>query len=68
MAGKRFTQAAKLVDAGTKYGVPEAVALLKQLPTAKFTESVELAASLNVAVTTFLKRPVGESLCFTGQA
>ncbi|HEV8420353.1 MAG TPA: 50S ribosomal protein L1 [Actinomycetota bacterium] len=46
--GKRYTQAASLVDRDQLYPPGEAVALLKQLPDAKFDETVELAFRLGV--------------------
>ena len=46
--GKRYTQAASLVDRDQLYPPAEAVALLKQFPDAKFDETVELAFRLGV--------------------
>ena len=48
MASKRFTQAATLVDRNTTYPLDRAVSLLKELPAAKFNETVELAVSLTI--------------------
>lgn len=48
MASKRFKQAATLVERSDAYPLEEAVALLKELPHAKFDETVELSASLNL--------------------
>jgi large subunit ribosomal protein L1 len=48
MASKRYEQGAKLVDLKRAYPLAEAVALLKQMPAAKFDETVELSASLNI--------------------
>lgn len=46
--GKRYRAARELVDEGAKYGVDEAVALLKKSATAKFDESVDVAFRLGV--------------------
>lgn len=46
--GKRYRAAAQLVDARREYKLSEAVALLTQLPKAKFDETVELAFKLGV--------------------
>lgn len=40
--GKRYQTAAKLIDAEKTYAVIDAVALVKQIATAKFDETVEL--------------------------
>ena len=40
--GKRYAEAAKLVDRATLYDVNEAVALVKKTANAKFDETVEL--------------------------
>ena len=39
--GKRYVEAAKLVDKTQVYDIPEAVALVKKTSTAKFDETVE---------------------------
>ena len=49
--GKRYAEAAKLVDRATLYDVNEAVALVKKTANAKFDETVELH------VRTGLRRP-----------
>ena len=41
--GKRYRESAKLVEEGKRYGLDEAVDLLKQMPVGKFDESVDLA-------------------------
>jgi large subunit ribosomal protein L1 len=46
--GKRYGQAAELVDRDQQYPPAEAVRLLKQFPAAKFDETVELALRLGV--------------------
>lgn len=46
--GKRYRQAAELVDRDQQYPPAEAVRLLKQFPAAKFDETVELALRLGV--------------------
>jgi large subunit ribosomal protein L1 len=46
--GKRYRQAAELVDRDQQYAPAEAVRLLKQFPAAKFDETVELALRLGV--------------------
>jgi large subunit ribosomal protein L1 len=48
MASKRLRQAAALVDRKTPYTLEGAVALLKELPPAKFNETVELSVSLTI--------------------
>lgn len=45
---KRAKEFAKLVDKNKLYDLKEAVSVLKQVPKAKFDESVELAFNLNV--------------------
>ena len=45
---KRFAKALGLVDQKTAHALDRAVALLKQLPVAKFDETVEVSASLNI--------------------
>lgn len=46
--GRKYLEAAKLVDATTSYSVEEAVALMKKASYVKFDESVELSLRLNV--------------------
>lgn len=46
--GKRYRQAAELVDRDQQYAPAEAMRLLKQFPAAKFDETVELALRLGV--------------------
>jgi large subunit ribosomal protein L1 len=46
--GKRYVAAAKQVENGKDYKLVEAVTVLKQLPKAKFDETVELAFHLGV--------------------
>ncbi len=48
MSSKRFRAAVEQVDRTTSYPLEGAVKLLKNLPVAKFDETVELSASLNV--------------------
>jgi len=48
MAGKRYADAAKLVDRERLYDPAEALALVKQLARAKFDETVEVAVRLGV--------------------
>ena len=48
MSGKRYQQAAKLVDQRTPYSLDNAVTLLKELPPVKFDQTVEISASLNI--------------------
>lgn len=45
---KRYKQAAELFDRQTHYNLAEAVDILKQMPTRKFDETVELAFRLGV--------------------
>lgn len=47
-AGKRMRQAAEKVDREKRYPLDEALALVKQLASAKFDESVEVAVNLGV--------------------
>ncbi|MDQ0361211.1 50S ribosomal protein L1 [Breznakia pachnodae] len=46
--GRKYLEAAKLVDATTSYSLEEAVALMKKASYVKFDESVELSLRLNV--------------------
>ncbi len=46
--GKKYAEAAKLVDKTKLYDPTEAVDILKKMDTAKFDETVELAVNLNV--------------------
>lgn len=46
--GKRYTEASSKVDRDHLYAPREAIRILKELPTAKFDESVELAIRLGV--------------------
>ncbi|MBX6394489.1 MAG: 50S ribosomal protein L1 [Alicyclobacillaceae bacterium] len=46
--GKRYAEAAKLVEKGRLYEPAEALALVKQVATAKFDETVEVAVRLGV--------------------
>jgi large subunit ribosomal protein L1 len=46
--GKRYSQAMQLVDRDQQYAPTEAIRLLKQLPEAKFDETVEVAFRLGV--------------------
>ena len=48
MGSKRYEQAATLVDRKKAYPLEEAVALLKEMPKAKFDETVELSISLGI--------------------
>ncbi|MEW6008035.1 MAG: 50S ribosomal protein L1 [Candidatus Omnitrophota bacterium] len=45
---KRIKEAAKLVEKGKLYSISEAFSTIKQLPLAKFDESVDLSITLNV--------------------
>ncbi|OCN03467.1 50S ribosomal protein L1 [Erysipelotrichaceae bacterium MTC7] len=46
--GRKYVEAAKLVDADKSYAINDAIALLKKASYAKFDESVELSMRLNV--------------------
>ena len=48
MGSKRYEQALTLVDPSKTYPLAEAVAVLKEFPAAKFNETVELSASLDI--------------------
>ena len=48
MAGKKYRAAAAKVDKNRRYSLEEAVKLVKELKTAKFDETVELAVNLGV--------------------
>ncbi len=50
MLKKRYVAAAKLVNEDQQYPLLKAVELLKQMPPAKFNESVELSVALNIDV------------------
>ena len=45
---KRYLESRKVVDSEKKYGITEAVKLLKMFKTAKFNESVEVAMKLGI--------------------
>lgn len=46
--GKKYTEAAKLVDRATQYDVAEAISLVKKTAVAKFDETVEVHVRLGV--------------------
>ncbi len=46
--GKRYRKAAELVEKGKQYPLTEAVSILKQMPTGKFDETVDIAVRLGV--------------------
>lgn len=46
--GKKYAEAAKLIDRDAVYEAPEAIELVKKAATAKFDESVEVAVRLGV--------------------
>ena len=46
--GKKYAEAAKLIEAGKFYEPVEAVELVKKTATAKFDETVEISFNLNV--------------------
>ena len=48
MSSKRYEQAATLVDRKKAYPLGEALALLKEMPKAKFDETVEVSVSLGI--------------------
>lgn len=48
MAGKKYKEAAALVDRAKRYGLEEAVSLAKKTAKAKFDETVDLAVNLGV--------------------
>jgi len=45
---KRYKEAAKLVDEDKRYSVEEAVAILKNMPHAKYDETLEISCQLNI--------------------
>ena len=47
-AGKKYQEAAKLIEDGKFYGLSEAVELVKKTATAKFDETIELHVRLGV--------------------
>ena len=47
-AGKKYQEAAKLIEEGKLYGLSEAVELVKKTATAKFDETIELHVRLGV--------------------
>ncbi len=48
MASKRYTQLSEKIDSTKKYTVAESAAAMKELTSAKFDETVEIAMNLNV--------------------
>jgi len=48
MAGKRYTQLLEKVDANKQYTIAESASLIKELKSAKFDETIEIAMNLNV--------------------
>ena len=48
MASKRYTQLSEKIDATKKYSVAETAAMMKELTSAKFDETIEIAMNLNV--------------------
>lgn len=46
--GKKYVEAAKLIDRATSYEIPDAVSLLKKTATAKFDETIEAHIRLGV--------------------
>ena len=48
MSGKRYTQLLEKVDANKQYTIAESASLIKELKSAKFDETVEIAMNLNV--------------------
>ena len=46
--GKRYREAASLVEKGKEYPLSEAVSILKQMPAGKFDETVDIAVRLGV--------------------
>lgn len=46
--GKKYQDAAKLVEAGKAYDLAEAIEVVKKTATAKFDESVDVAVRLGV--------------------
>ncbi|HFU74390.1 MAG TPA: 50S ribosomal protein L1 [Helicobacteraceae bacterium] len=48
MAGKRYTQLLEKVDTNKQYTIAESASLVKELKSAKFDETVEIAMNLNV--------------------
>ena len=48
MASKRYTQLSEKIDSTKKYTVAESAAAMKDLASAKFDETIEIAMNLNV--------------------
>ena len=47
-AGKKYQDAAKLLETGKVYSVEEAIELVKKTATAKFDETIELHVRLEI--------------------
>ena len=52
--GKKYVEAAKLVDRATLYDVNEAVSIVKKASSAKFDETVESEVPVNILLINWL--------------
>lgn len=63
--GKKYTEAAKLVDRATFYEPNDAIALVKKTATAKFDETIEVHIRTAVTDVTLSSRSVAQLYCLT---
>ena len=63
--GKKYTEAAKLVDRATFYEPNDAIALVKKTATAKFDETIEVHQKPVVTDVTLSSRSVAQLYCLT---
>ncbi len=63
--GKKYTEAAKLVDRATFYEPNDAIALVKKTATAKFDETIEVHIRTVVTDVTLSSRSVAQLYCLT---
>lgn len=62
---KRMRVIREKVDATKQYDINEAIALLKELATAKFTESVDVAVNLASTLVNLTRTSVAQLYCRT---
>ena len=63
--GKKYTEAAKLVDRATFYEPNDAIALVKKTATAKFDETIEVHIRTGLTDVTLSSRSVAQLYCLT---